>query len=164
MKYAPVQARVNETAFETIAGWCSLLVVYLSRRDLPGTEFRNPFGIDGKHPAGGATTCWWTGSPWRRSPGGCPWCTIVSHGAAMSWSSSSRWRITPKGKPEYPILVKRLIGVPGDHIRLNNGIVSINGIAQSPPREGKDSPTSDKDFVDEFPSVLPTSRQRSRRH
>jgi signal peptidase I len=26
--------------------------------------------------------------------------------------------------------VKRLIGVPGDHIHLRNGIVIINGVAQ----------------------------------
>jgi len=32
-------------------------------------------------------------------------------------------------------LVKRLIGVPGDHIRLRNGIVILNGVAQDPPRK-----------------------------
>ena len=62
----------------------------------------------------------------------------------------------PNGHPDYPTLIKRLIGVPGDHIRLNNGIVSINGVEQAPPREGKGSPTADREFLDRFPSVLPT--------
>jgi signal peptidase I len=30
--------------------------------------------------------------------------------------------------------VKRLVGVPGDHIRLRNGIVILNGVAQDPPK------------------------------
>jgi signal peptidase I len=29
--------------------------------------------------------------------------------------------------------VKRLIGVPGDHIHLRNGIVILNGVAQNQP-------------------------------
>jgi signal peptidase I len=61
-----------------------------------------------------------------------------------------------EGKPQYLFLVKRLIGVPGDHIHLNNGIVVINGVAQNPPKEGEISPTGDLEFLDEFPSVPPT--------
>src|SRR5579863_1597129 len=34
------------------------------------------------------------------------------------------------GTPQYTILVKRLIGLPGDHIHLRNGIVIVNGVAQ----------------------------------
>ncbi len=34
------------------------------------------------------------------------------------------------GTPQYTTLVKRLIGVPGDHIHLRNGIVFVNGVAQ----------------------------------
>jgi signal peptidase I len=38
------------------------------------------------------------------------------------------------GKPQYQTLVKRLIGMPGDHIHLRDGIVFVNGVAQSPPK------------------------------
>jgi signal peptidase I len=40
-----------------------------------------------------------------------------------------------KPNPESPdlILVKRLIGVPGDHIHLIHGIVYLNGVAQNEP-------------------------------
>jgi signal peptidase I len=56
------------------------------------------------------------------------------------------------GNPQYFILVKRLIGVPGDHIHLHEGIVYVNGAAQPPPKEGFDDPGSgDPAFLDEFP-------------
>jgi signal peptidase I len=61
------------------------------------------------------------------------------------------------GNPDYPFLVKRLVGVPGDRIHLRDGIVILNGVAQNPPREGKDSPANpgEREFLDEFPSVPP---------
>jgi signal peptidase I len=61
------------------------------------------------------------------------------------------------GSPTYPFLVKRLIGVPGDRIHLRDGIVILNGVAQNPPKEGKEAPANpgEKDFLDEFPSTPP---------
>jgi signal peptidase I len=59
------------------------------------------------------------------------------------------------GKPQYFFLVKRLIGVPGDRIHLNDGIVTINGVAQP---QGFAQPTTQDNyntFLDEFPSVAP---------
>jgi signal peptidase I len=64
-----------------------------------------------------------------------------------------------EGKPVYLILVKRLIGVPGDHIHLHDGTVFINGIAQPTPAEGLDTPVtppSEHSYIDDFPSVVPT--------
>jgi signal peptidase I len=64
-----------------------------------------------------------------------------------------------EGKPQYLILVKRLIGMPGDHIHLHDGIVYVNGIAQSAPKEGLDTPPNppeERNYLDEFPSVVPT--------
>jgi signal peptidase I len=61
------------------------------------------------------------------------------------------------GSPTYPFLVKRLIGVPGDHIHLRNGIVILNGVAQTPPPDGNEAAAepSEQQFLDEFPSVPP---------
>ena len=61
------------------------------------------------------------------------------------------------GNPDYPFLVKRLVGVPGDHIHLHDGVVYLNGVAQNPPADGKDAPAypSERAFLDEFPSVPP---------
>jgi signal peptidase I len=61
------------------------------------------------------------------------------------------------GKPVDMFLVKRLIGLPGDHIRLHDGIVSINGVAQSLPEDGDNaiSNPGEKQYLDEFPSISP---------
>ncbi len=61
------------------------------------------------------------------------------------------------GTPKYTPLVKRLIGVPGDHIHLHNGIVFVNGVAQNQPKEGLDAPTDEREFLDEFPAIVPTT-------
>lgn len=63
------------------------------------------------------------------------------------------------GKPVYLTLVKRCIGVPGDHIHLHDGVVYVNGVAQPLPKEGLEAPVlppSQQEYADEFPSVLPT--------
>jgi signal peptidase I len=60
------------------------------------------------------------------------------------------------GKPIYTTLVKRLIGVPGDHIHLRNGIVILNGVAQPPPPYSQPTTADNhQEFLDEFPSVPP---------
>ena len=60
------------------------------------------------------------------------------------------------GRPDYLILVKRLVGVPGDRIHLRNGIVILNGVAQDPPKDGEISPSGDTEFLDEYPSIAPS--------
>jgi signal peptidase I len=59
------------------------------------------------------------------------------------------------GSPTYPFLVKRLIGVPGDHLHLRNGIVIINGVAQDQPHAEATTPENHNEFLDEFPSEPP---------
>ncbi|QMV19082.1 signal peptidase I [Granulicella sp. 5B5] len=61
-----------------------------------------------------------------------------------------------KPNPETPdlILVKRAIGLPGDHIHLRGGIVYINGVAQNEPYALQPG-TGDRMYVpyrDDFPS------------
>jgi signal peptidase I len=59
------------------------------------------------------------------------------------------------GTPQYIPLVKRLIGVPGDHIHLRNGIVIVNGVAQP---VGPAQPTTTDNFnkfLDDFPALSP---------
>jgi signal peptidase I len=61
----------------------------------------------------------------------------------------------PDGSPNYMTLVKRLIGMPGDRIHLRNGIVIINGVAQSEPYAQPTTAENHTDFLDEFPAVPP---------
>jgi signal peptidase I len=67
-----------------------------------------------------------------------------------------------KPNPETPdlFLVKRAIGIPGDHIHLRNGIVYLNGVAQDEPYAGKpvydDNPQhAFEPYRDDFPAIPP---------
>jgi signal peptidase I len=59
------------------------------------------------------------------------------------------------GEPTILFLVKRLIGVPGDHIHLRNGIVIVNGVAQDQPHAQPTTPDNFTEFLDDFPAVAP---------
>jgi signal peptidase I len=59
------------------------------------------------------------------------------------------------GTPQYTALVKRLIGVPGDHIHLHNGIVFVNGVAQPVGFAQPTTPDNFNEFLDDFPAVPP---------
>jgi len=58
------------------------------------------------------------------------------------------------GEPDL-YLVKRVIGVPGDHIHLVNGIVYLNGVAQNEPQAGKPTPDNIYPYRDDFPAFAP---------
>ena len=61
-------------------------------------------------------------------------------------------------KGEHIPLVKRVVGVPGDHIHLRNGIVYLNGVPQAEPLAAKPSYATYTAYVDDFPLIDP-SRQ-----
>jgi len=63
------------------------------------------------------------------------------------------------GEPDL-FLVKRAIGIPGDHIHLRNGVVYLNGVAQNEPYAAM--PSSDGNpqheynpYRDDFPNIPP---------
>jgi signal peptidase I len=60
------------------------------------------------------------------------------------------------GTPQYTRLVKRLIGVPGDHIHLRNGIVIVNGVAQPVGFAQPTTTDNFNEFLDDFPAVPPS--------
>lgn len=60
------------------------------------------------------------------------------------------------GTPQYTQLVKRLIGVPGDHIHLRNGIVILNGVAQPVGFAQPTTTDNFNEFLDDFPAVPPS--------
>jgi len=63
--------------------------------------------------------------------------------------------VEPNG--EHLILVKRVIGVPGDRIHLRDGVVYLNGIAQNEPRAAKPTPADYNAYRDDFPAVSASS-------
>jgi signal peptidase I len=73
-----------------------------------------------------------------------------------------------KPNPETPdlILVKRAIGLPGDHIHLRHGVVYINGVAQNEPyaKMPNDNDGNPDDiynpYRDDFPAITPGPDQQ----
>jgi signal peptidase I len=152
---APVEERVEETPFEAVASICSVLVIGLFILTFLAQNFVIPSGsmektlLIGDHLAVDRITLapeakWMPFVHYREPKRGD---IVVFIKPALDTDKD--------GNQDYSILVKRLIGVPGDHIHLHNGIVSINGVAQAGPAEGKDSPAGDPEFLDEFPSIAP---------
>jgi signal peptidase I len=52
-------------------------------------------------------------------------------------------------------LVKRVVGIPGDHIHLRNGVVYLNGVAQDEPPTAKSTYANYDPYVEDFPLIPP---------
>jgi signal peptidase I len=84
---------------------------------------------------------------------------------STSWAHFLRYRDIHRGEPivfykpcaepngEHIILVKRVIGVPGDRIHLRRGMVYLNGVAQNEPRAAKPNVANYDSYRDDFPSI-----------
>jgi signal peptidase I len=156
-----VSETVNETPFEALAGICSVLVIGLFILTFIGENFLIPSGsmentlLVGDHllvdsitlaPA----TTWMPLTHYREPRRGD---VVVFKRPAPEPEPDA------EGNPQYLTLVKRLVGMPGDRIHLHDGIVYVNGVAQSAPKDGLDTlpnPPEERNFLDEFPSVVPT--------
>ncbi len=60
---------------------------------------------------------------------------------------------TLEANGEHLYLVKRVIGLPGDHIHLENGTVYVNGVAQNEPYA--QVATDSLPYRDDFPAIPP---------
>jgi signal peptidase I len=155
---APVPQKADETPLEAVASICSVLVVGLYLLTFLAQNFVIPSGSMEKTLLIGDHLV----------------VDRISLAPPAKWMPLAHYReprrgdivvfIKPvpepqpdaDGNPQYFILVKRLVGVPGDHIHLHGGIVILNGVAQPPPKDGSDDPGSgDPAFLDEFPSEPP---------
>jgi signal peptidase I len=158
-KPAPVsdEERVQETPFEAVASICSVLVVGLFILTFLGQNYLIPSGsmentlLVGDHLVVDRTTL--------APPAG--WMPLVHYREPRRGDVVVFYKPSPEetpdadGKPNYLILVKRLIGMPGDRIHIRNGIVIVNGVAQAQPYAQATTPDNHSDFLDEFPSVQP---------
>jgi signal peptidase I len=151
----PVKTRVEETPFEALASICSVLVVGLYILTFLGQNFVIPSGsmentlLVGDHLVVDRITlappAKWMPLVYYREPRRGDVVVFLKPVADLD----------SNGNPDYPFLVKRLIGVPGDHIHLRDGLVILNGVAQAAPPDGKPAPANpgERQFLDEFPSV-----------
>jgi signal peptidase I len=152
----PSEIRVEETPFEAAASICSVLVVGLFILTFLAQNFVIPSGsmentlLVGDHLVVDRITL----APESQ------WMPLVRYREPRRGDVVVFIKPVPDdvdGKPQYLFLVKRLIGVPGDHIHLRDGIVYINGVAQAQPKDGMDIPANpgEKVFLDEFPTIPP---------
>jgi signal peptidase I len=56
---------------------------------------------------------------------------------------------------DHTILVKRVVGIPGDRIHLRSGTVYLNGVAQNEPQAARTTAATYDPYVDDFPSASP---------
>ncbi len=83
---------------------------------------------------------------------------------ATQWMPLMPYRPLERGEPvvfhkpvqdsdgKYSILVKRTIGLPGDRIHLDHGIVYVNGVAQNEPYAAKITSENYDPYRDDFPA------------
>ena len=151
---APVPVKPDETPFEAVASICSVLVVGLYILTFLAQNFVIPSGsmektlLVGDHLVVDRISL---APPAKTMP-------LVHYREPRHGDIVVFIKPVPEpepdadGKPQYLILVKRLIGVPGDHIHLHEGAVYLNGVAQPAPKDGSnDAGGGDPAFLDEFP-------------
>jgi signal peptidase I len=151
----PVESKVEETPFEAVASICSVLAVGLFILTFLGQNFVIPSGsmentlLVGDHLVVDRITL----APPAK------WMPLVHYREPRRNDVIVFLKPVAAANGEYLYLVKRLIGVPGDHIRLRNGIVVINGVAQDQPHAQPTTPENHSEFLDEFPSEAPVATQ-----
>ncbi len=153
----PEPAKVEETPFEAVASICSVLVVGLFILTFLAQNYVIPSGsmektlLVGDHLVVDRITL----APPAK------WIPLVHYREPRRGDIVVFIKPVPEpepdseGKPQYFFLVKRLIGVPGDHIHLRDGIVILNGVAQAQPHAQPTTPENYQVFLDEFPSLPP---------
>ena len=150
---SPIQEKVEETPFEALASICAVLAVLLFIQTFIGQNFVIPSGsmeptlLIGDHLVIDRTN--------MAAP--AKWMPLVYHRAprrgdvVVFFKPVFQSGIDPTDS--YMFLVKRLIGVPGDHIHLQDGTVYINGVAQYYADAQPTTADNYTPFLDNFPSI-----------
>src|SRR5277367_6357161 len=136
--------RVEETPFEALASICSVLVIGLFILTFLAQNFVIPSGSMEKTLLVGDHLL----------------VDRITIAPRTTWMPLVRYREPKRGDvvvflgPGQPdvFLVKRLIGVPGDHIHLRNGVVILNGVAQNEPYAKPWPEDTYYPYIDDFPS------------
>jgi signal peptidase I len=76
----------------------------------------------------------------------------------MPYRDVGRGDIVVFHHPQPPLLVKRIVGVPGDHLRIEDGRVIVNGVPLTEPYAAFE-PAPPNPFRDNFPAQVYTDPQ-----
>ena len=91
----------------------------------------------------------------------------VSLAPASPWARIVPYRELRRGEPvvfykpileqdgSEDILVKRVVGIPGDRIHLRGGVLYVNGVAQHEPYAAMPTAANYQPYRDDFPLILP---------
>jgi signal peptidase I len=79
----------------------------------------------------------------------------------LPYRQVSRGDIVVFHHPDPPFLVKRVVGIPGDRLRIEDGRVTVNGMPLDEPYAAFE-PTASNPFRDEFPGTEYTDPQVDR--
>ena len=156
----PAKAGRTETPFEALASICSVLVVGLFILTFVAQNYMIPSGsmentlLVGDHLVVDQITLmqpasWMPLVHYREPRRGD---IVVFHKPVYQPGIDAT---DADGTPQYTPLVKRLIGVPGDHIHLRSGIVFVNGVAQPVGFAQPTTTDNFNEFLDDFPAVPP---------
>jgi len=149
------QTVVEETPYEAVASICSVLVVGLFILTFLCQNFVIPSGsmektlLVGDHLVVDRVTL----APPAK------WMPLVHYREPKRGDVVVFIKPVASSDGQYLFLVKRLVGIPGDHIRIRNGIVILNGVAQEQPHAQPTTLENHSDFLDEFPSVAPVATE-----
>lgn len=148
----PAQEKVEETPFEALASICAVLAVLLFIQTFIAQNFVIPSGsmentlLIGDHLVVDRTNL----APPAH------WMPLVHYRTPKRGDVVVFIKPVPdqvNGAPQYLYLVKRLIGIPGDRIHLQDGTVYVNGVAQARPQAQPTTAENFNEFLDNFPAV-----------
>ncbi len=143
------QKQTEETGLQSLASICTTLAVGIFAMTFIAQNFVIPSAsmastiLVGDHVTADTsslapTAQWASFMPYRPLQRGEP---VVFHKPMLQ-----------EGDGQYLTLVKRVIGLPGDHIHLDHGIVYVNGIALNEPYAAKIAPANYDPYRDDFPA------------
>ncbi|HWG20749.1 MAG TPA: signal peptidase I [Terracidiphilus sp.] len=149
---------VEETLYEAVASICSILVIGLFILTFLGQNYVIPSGsmentlLIGDHLLVDRITF---APPAKSMP-------LVHYREPRNGDILVFIKPVPdevNGEYQYLDLVKRCVGIPGDHIHLHDGVVYVNGVVQPVrPTAIPGGPAIDPVFLDEFPATAPTAQ------
>ena len=84
-----------------------------------------------------------------------PWTKVVPYRDVHRGEPVVFYKPIQESNGEELILVKRVIGVPGDRIHLRSGVVYLNGVAQNEPQARQPTAENFDAYRDDFPSNAP---------
>ena len=142
-----VQHKAEETPLEAFASICSILVIGLFALTFLFQNFMIPSSSMEK----------------TLLVGDHVMVDRVTLAPPAHWAPFVHYRNIRRGdiivffKPGYPdlYLVKRVIGIPGDHLHLRDGVVYLNGKPQIEPQTAKIDYSNYSPYRDDFPAVPP---------